>query len=495
MSSIRTMLHHASHYLVGRVGLMLLGFVSFPLLTRLLTVQQYGELSLLLKIALLCTVLGKFGLQNAAIRFLPECEGAGGAGRNICISTLIAASSVMAFIVMLTALVIAHFHVWKLSAEVTGLVSITLILAFTRSIQPTLSGMLRAEQRTILFNVCELLGKALGIGLSVGALFWIALDLRYYVLGLVVAEASVVAGVILWFAKQGCLKISDIDFSIARRALIFSSPLIAYELASVILDSGDRILISHYLGLKQLGFYSAAYSIATYAEQAVMVPINMALFPIYMQVWVEKGESATAQFLSKALDLFVVLAAALALLVLLTSNDLITILASKKFQEAHTLLPVLVCGLLVYTIHIFFNAPLLIYKRSFVLGSITVVCCIANIVLNMALLPKIGIMGAAIATLVSYILLVIGMAIISRRYLAFDIPFRNIFISAALVPVIYLICDSISTPHALFNIGCKIIASLGLYSMGILLLRPDLRRAFAARRRHTAREVSSTIAA
>ncbi|MHB1020786.1 MAG: lipopolysaccharide biosynthesis protein [Acidobacteriaceae bacterium] len=489
------MLHHASHYLAGRVGLMFLGFVSFPLLTRLLSVSQYGELSLLLKIALLCTVLGKCGLQNAAIRFLPECEGPNGAGRKICVSTLVATSATIALIVVLLALAAVHLQIWKLSSAAIGLVSITLILVFTRSIQPTLSGMLRAEQRTLLFNICELLGKALGIGLSIGALFWIALDLRYYVLGLVVAETSIVAAVLLWFARQGCLSISNIDVSIVRRALIFSTPLIAYELASVVLDSGDRILISHYLGLKQLGFYSAAYSIATYAEQTVMVPINMALFPIYMQIWVEKGETATAEFLSKTLDLFIVLAAALALLVLLTSNDLVAILASKKFQEAHTLLPVLVCGLLVYAIHIFFNAPLLIYKRSFVLGSITVVCCIANIGLNVVLLPKMGIMGAAIATLVSYVFLVIGMAIMSRKYLIFAIPFRNIIVAIGLVPLIYVVCHYISTPYAMLNIACKGFASVCLYGVGTLLFRPDLRRKLAVRYRRSASEISPTIAA
>jgi O-antigen/teichoic acid export membrane protein len=489
------MVHHAGHYLTGRVGLMLLGFASFPLLTRLLSVQQYGELSLLLKIALLCTVLGKCGLQNAAIRFLPECEADHQDRRQVCIATLIATSAFMAFVIALLTWMILHLNIWNLSSKVVGLVNIALILVFIRSIQPTLSGLLRAERRTILFNVCELLGKSLGIGFSVGALLWVTLDLRYYIAGLVIAEASVISGILIWYAQQGCLKISKIDFTFARRSLLFSVPLIAYELASVVLDSGDRILISHYLGLEQLGYYSAAYSIATYAEQVILMPINLAIFPIYMKIWVEKGEFATAEFLSKALDLFIIFASGVSVLVLLTSHDLVMVLASKKFETAHTLLPVLVAGLLIYAVHIFFNAPLLIFNRSFVLAAVTSICCLVNIGINMVLLPILGIMGAAIATLVSYICLVVGMAVVSRRYLTFPIPVRHVLTSIALIPFVYFACHAIAASGPILNIVCKSSLSFVLFSAGILLLRPDLRTKIFNRYRSRIKEESSSLAA
>src|SRR5215471_2182008 len=54
---------------------MLLGFASFPVFTRVFSVSDYGAMSLVLKVLLLLTVLGKFGLQNSVQRFYAE-EGA-----------------------------------------------------------------------------------------------------------------------------------------------------------------------------------------------------------------------------------------------------------------------------------------------------------------------------------------------------------------------------------------------------------------------------------
>ncbi len=495
MSDIRALWKQTSHYLLGRVGLMLMGFVSFPILARLLSLQQYGELSLLLKLALLWTVLSKAGLQNAALRFAPEAAKAGTDAHRACIATLVAESCVIAGAMGMIGYALFRLDFIPLSRATATLVPLALALVCIRSIQPVLSGILRSEERTILFNVCELLGKSLGISLSLAALVFVSLDLHYYLTGLLLAEGSIVGGILLWFRARGYLHLKLTDMRFARQAFLFSTPLIAYEIASVILDSGDRVLIGHYLGLAQVGFYSAAYSIATYTEEALMAPINMALFPMYMKIWVTQGAEATARFLATAFDIFFTLACGVLLVVTLTSHGLITLLASKKFSAAETLLPVLVAGLLIYALHIFFNAPLLIHRKSMVLTAVTVVCCAGNIAMNIVLLPRMGIMGAAIATLVSYLGLVLGLAVVSRRYLPFRIPARGMLTNAVTAVLVFAVCRHVSAPHLVLDIGAKTASSLVIYAVCVCVARPEL-RALLASRLHSAEDrlaVTSTV--
>ena len=480
MTDIRQLLAHASQYLAGRAGLMLLGFISFPVLTRLLPVAQYGELSLALKLCLLWTVLSKCGIQNAALRFFPAASKFSQAEKQACASTLIL--SVAAISLLLGAFGYLGMRTIgsRLGPAIAALGPLLLILAFVRSIQPTFSGMLRSERRTWLFNACELSGKATGILFSILALVLIATDLRYFIAGLVSAEALVMIAIGAWFYRAGLLSLRSFKPHLAREAVLFSMPLIAYELTSVILDSGDRILVGHYLGPAQLGLYSASYSVATYAEEALMTPVNMALMPAYMKIWVEQGTAATSRFLSDSLEYFVMACGAVAVLVYVTSADLIGILASKKFAAAHSLLPVLVLGLLVYATHIFFNAPLIIYKRSIVLTSCTTVCCIANIVMNILLLPRLGIMGAAVSTLLSYVCLAVGLLFVSRRYLSFSLPFATFLSSLILVSAIDKLMEQVAfTSHwvALFMKGGVAVV---LYSAGLIVLRPKLRRSVFA---------------
>lgn len=474
MSDMRTLWRHTSHYVFGRIGLMLLGLVSFPVLARLLSVRQYGELSLLLKMALLWTVLSKAGLQNAALRFLPEAEKEGRNRKQGYITTLLAESLLISGAFCLLGFFLVYLHVFAISGAARTLIPLALGLVVIRSIQPVLSGILRSEGRTLLFNLCEVLGKSLGIALSLLALFLLSVNLHYYLGGLLLAEASVVLALLLWLYKTGWINLAAVDRSFARRSFLFSTPLIAYELASVVLDSGDRLLIGHYLGFVQVGFYSAAYSIATYTEEVLMTPVNLALFPVYMKIWVAEGAPATARFLSRAFDLFFTAACGLTLLVLLTSHDLIALLASRKFLAAEHLLPVLVTGLLIYALHIFFNAALLIHRKTLVLTGVTAICCGLNIALNMLLLPRIGLMGAALATLVSYLVLVIAMAVASRRYLSFPIPLRAMCLSSLLAMLVFTLCRHLAAPSLVLDLGLRSGSAIILYAVGLLAIRPEL---------------------
>src|SRR5205823_12919531 len=116
-----------------------------------------------------------------------------------------------------------------------------------------------------------------------------------------------------------------------------------------------------------------------------MVPVNLALFPIYMKLWQTKGKQETQEFLSRSLDTFLLIAIGVVCSVMLTSRDALIFLASRKYQQAHSLLPVLTVGLVVYAVHIFLNAGLLIHKRTLTMAKLVTVSCLLNIVLNVVL--------------------------------------------------------------------------------------------------------------
>ncbi|HMC31473.1 MAG TPA: oligosaccharide flippase family protein, partial [Candidatus Angelobacter sp.] len=75
MSALKTLYRHSSHYLGGRVAVMLLGFISFPLFTRVFSVADYGAINLIINTVLLLTVVSKFGFQHAVQRYYPESAG------------------------------------------------------------------------------------------------------------------------------------------------------------------------------------------------------------------------------------------------------------------------------------------------------------------------------------------------------------------------------------------------------------------------------------
>jgi O-antigen/teichoic acid export membrane protein len=206
-----------------------------------------------------------------------------------------------------------------------------------------------------------------------------------------------------------------------------------------------------------------------------MVPINLALFPIYMKLWVEKGREETQAFLSRSLNNFLALAIAVICAVFLTSRDVIVVLASKKFQEAHALLPLLIIGLLIYAVHIFLNAALLIYKKTAVMTGLVVGACVANLLLNIVLIPRLGLQGAAIATLVSYLLLVLTMGRVSFRLLPLKISYAGLGINLLAAVITFFAIRPLEFHHALLNAAVKGLLSLALYAVLISLLNSAIR--------------------
>lgn len=457
---------------------MLLGFISFPILARIFSVAQYGAMSLVLKIILLMTVLGKFGLQNSVQRsYAEDGRSPDPAMRRKYYSTLFfGAGATGALTAALFVLVLLFMPGALIGGELRFLLLFASVLVLIRAVQPTLIGFLRAEGKTRSYNAVEISVKAATVALACALLLWWKRSLPVFFGSTMAVETLGVLGLVYYLFRRNVLSIRSVDWSYFRSAAWFAFPLIGYELASVALDSGDRVLVQHFLGAQSLGYYSAAYNVSTYAEEALMVPINLALFPIYMKLWVEKGKEETQAFLSRSLNNFIALAVAVICVVFLTSQDVIVVLASKKFQEAHRLLPVLIIGLLIYAVHIFLNAALLIYKKTAVMTGLVAGAFVANMLLNIVLIPRMGLQGAAVSTLVSYLLLVLLMARISFRLMPLKISYTALACNVLAAAVVFFAVRPIDFHHAVLNAGVKALLALVLYAALVCLMNPGIRK-------------------
>ncbi len=421
MSALKTLYRHSSHYLGGRVAVMLLGFVSFPLFTRVFSVADYGAINLITNTVLLLTVVSKFGFQHAVQRYYPESAGA--ADPNALrryYSTLFYGTAIFAAVLSALFGVSVFFGTARfLGITAVGTLLLACALVMVRSLRSMQMNLMQMENKTRLFNGMDILQKALSIAAICALLFFWKKTVFAFFLGLVAVEGMILLQYLPVLGRRRLLSPAMFDSAFLLAALRFSFPLMLAEIAWVVLDSGDRFFIQHYLGAQPLGFYAAAYGIAIYLQDVMMAPLQMALFPICMKLWNSEGKKATQEFLSRSLDQFLLAAVAVVSVAIATSHDVIVLLASKKFSQAYTLLPFLVVGLVLSAVTIYFRPGLLIHKRASKIAAATFYACILNIALNIVLLPRIGLVGAAIATLVSYAGIVIFLGFESLRVLPF----------------------------------------------------------------------------
>ena len=71
-SPLKRLLVQASHYSIANLLTMITGFITFPLLTRIFSIPEYGTMSLITTTFTVTVALGKVGVQHSIIRYQSE---------------------------------------------------------------------------------------------------------------------------------------------------------------------------------------------------------------------------------------------------------------------------------------------------------------------------------------------------------------------------------------------------------------------------------------
>jgi O-antigen/teichoic acid export membrane protein len=418
-------LRQFSHYSVGQLLVLVSTFVSFPLLTRIFTVADYGIMNLVSDALLILVAFSKGGLQNSIVRFHDEL----GAGKEkkqrlnkLVVSVLWGGSGFALVITIICMIVIALLpESWLGQSGIRTLLLVSCGLIFFRAAESFLLGFLRAEQQTVFLNGYRVVSKYVSLGMVLLFVFYISRSLTGFYCAQMIAMIPVLAMLLIWRLRKNPLDRQNWSAEIFRRALIYGFPLIGFELISMLLAYADRYLIQYYEGAKAVGLYSAAYNMVDYVKDLIVVPLSTAVMPIYMKAWFKKGPEVTQSFLKNALRSYALLAVPLIFGCAVIGKDFIHVLASEKFIDGYVIIPWVITGLMINGALPILAAGLYIQDKTNKLVGLLAFASIFNLVANVILIPKFGIQGAAIAKLASYIILAVLATHFSNRVVKFPI--------------------------------------------------------------------------
>ena len=425
-TELKALARQSSHYLVGLIGNLCLGLVSFPIFTRVLSVSEYGIMDLGQRLLLMLTIASKLGFQNATLRFYNRKEfsqdpAAGRRFYSTIFFGMLATAVTVGVLFLVTAGIIPQA---LMLGPLANLVYLILGLALLRAMGSILWGFLRIEERTKTFNALQVTLKATTLAVVCALFPVLGHFARVYFVAALCVETILILSLTSWLLRRHVLSLRCFDSTFFRTAMAFGAPLVAYEFSFAVLGSADRFLVRHYVGPDALGLYSVAYGLANNVNEFLVAPLTLALVPIYMRIWTSDGAEKTSAFLRVAFDLFVLTAAGVLAAVAAAGHSVLVLLASSKYSGADQLIPVILFGLLTWTANVFVGAGLLIHKKTLRMSGLLVISAIANIVLNCLLLPKMGLMGGAIATLLSYLICIVLLTRASHSFLPLHIDVR-----------------------------------------------------------------------
>lgn len=474
MSEIKRLLNQSSHYFIGQVVVMAAGFISFPILTRIFSVSDYGILGLITITILIAIAIIKLGFPNSIVRFYAEFKSKNQFA-NFYSTILLGGMGVSALISALFVFTIQIVGGNFIGNNIVNLLSLASVLMFTGCSSDILTSFIRAEQRTKLYNLISILRRYGALALGIFFVFYVFKDLFGFFLGQVISGIIVFSFLLYVSCKKQNINIRNFSSWIFKDSIKFGFPLIWAELGHLVLHYIDRYLIQLFLGSVSLGLYTAGYNLATYVTEIIMYPVNYAMTPIYMDILVNKGEEETKEFFTKSFRYFLLILSAIVFGFIAVGRDLISLLATKKYLEAYPILPYVIIGQSIYACTIILNNGLFIRRKTYIYTTVMLITCLLSIGINMILIPRHGIIGAGMANLISNIFYALVITYYAFKEFSFRIDYPRILLYLGIGGAMYLVMSAIDVGAPIYNLIAKISAGAVFYSGLVLILDKEVR--------------------
>ncbi len=462
---------HVTNYSLGSALVIVAGLISFPIFTRIFTMEQYGVMSIVTTTLLLATVVGKFGMQHSIVRFYAEIR----AGKYPETESQFFATVVLGMAAVGTAIAISWLIAsqlipteWWSHEGVRGLFALTAVLIAVRVIESALVNLMRAKQLSGWYSVYSVASRYGGLSCTLVAVFWIAPGLQGFFGGAVVAEivATSVLGYLL--LRQHRLAPSNISVRLLKAMAVFGAPMILYEFSRVVLNLGDRYIIQSMMGAGPLGAYSAAYNMCEYVQAILGAAFGQAVTPMYTRIWEEQGKEATSAFIERVLHFYVLVGLAVVTCMCLVGSDLLILLASEKYAAGGVIIPTVIGAMVISGAMSTLAAGLYLAKQTKRMMLLVIVAAILNLGLNFVLIPPFGLLGAALATLVGFLVMVSGAAWLGSRTLPIRLPLPSICKFGCCALAAYAAAHWGVSSTGLVGIVEKVAIGAGVYAATVL---------------------------
>ncbi len=459
---------HSFIYSFGMLSTQLISFLLLPLYTRYLTPAEYGILEIL---RVTQSVLGIFfGMSFSSAIFMAYFKSKDLFHRKVVQSTtlifLTVTSLTFSFTLSLMSpfFSVIFFRSYSYSLYFT---TIFLILFFDTAILIVLA-IYRAKNASKKYVAVSLLRMLLTIFLRIFFLVY----LKMGIFGLLTADLISVFAIYFLLVPITIIKVG---FHFSRGELVsmlrFGLPLMVGNLASWILTVSDRYFLLFFASAEQLGFYSLGYKIGLIIHILIVTPFTLAWSPFYWSVSKEKN---SRKIYSRVLTYFTLVSLLIVLTISAFAKEVVFLLATPAYYPAHQVIPLIALSYVFYGMYAIFAVGYNLAKKTSYVPFIVGTGAIVNIILNFILIPPYGMMGAALATLISYIVLPIGAYLISQKYYPINYEWERmlkiLLVATIFYVPIYILNEREIHTSPFFAIIVKVLLIL-LFPLGLYIIK------------------------
>ena len=450
---------HSLGYLVARGGPALISFLAIAVLTRLMTADAYGKYQLVVVGVGLAGISFRW-LRLSLLRFLPAYQE----------RTTRLFSAILTFFVLTSAAMGGGIFIGVFFIETlvwSGLVAISIPLLWVKGWYELNLELTRSRLNPRQYGWLRL--TKVGFTLVGGALL-VVLGFGPFgpLIGLI--TGMFVAGVVLSWGKwkQALFGIQLLKSDLSKKLLRYGLPLTASFAVNFILSGSDRLLIAWFIDEAATGIYSAGYDITQQTITTLMSVVNLAAYPLAVNAMETGGEDAAYAQMHENGTLLLAIGLPSTVGLIMLSAEFGTLFLGQEFREMGIqLLPwiaggALLSGIRAYHYDLAFQLANRTVSQVWVLGG----AAVANIGLNLWLIPISGVLGAAYATIASYAIALALSIVFGRKVLRVPMVPEGLYKASISTFIMALAVYIVDVEGVLLSLTLSIVVGGTAYLVG-----------------------------
>jgi O-antigen/teichoic acid export membrane protein len=390
-----------------------------PLYTRYLTPADYGRAEIMFAAVVSVSIVVRLGLIEALLRFYYK----GGEDPAAVVKSTFAGLFWLATIGALLALpfvtpLAEALLDPKTAAELgqmTELVRISIGGLWVLTMFEFMLTLFRLEERARAFFVTTILNVLVTIGVTIVLVVGAGEGARGLLLGSYASGGAFVLGLIVWQWRRLSLRF---DRELLRRLLRFGLPTMPAEASLYLLNFVDRLIILRALGPTEAGLYSLAVKFAQ-GVNVLVRGFQLAWPPLAYSI---RDDEEARGFYATVVTLFTAGCAFVVTGMWLFSRWIVRALAAPRFFDSYEAIGLITTAVTLYALYMVMVVILGRTGRTEFNFPAAIAALVTNVVLNLLLVPPLGIVGAGLALVASYLVVLALMYGFTQRL--FPVPYQ-----------------------------------------------------------------------
>jgi O-antigen/teichoic acid export membrane protein len=437
LAQIRRLGTDTAIYGISTVVGRFLGFLLVPFYTNVIRPGEYGVVANVYSIIAFLNVVWAYGMESAYFKY--SSTGEIGTPRqnfstpfiSLCATSLIFSGVMAAFS--------PTFSAWMsipAGRDVIVLYAAGILLLDTVAIVPFAS--LRMDRKPALFAMLKVLNIAVNVGCNLVLLLVFHAGVEGIFLSGLIASGVTLLALVPTIVRQ-CT--GDFSPPLYRALVAFGLPYVPAGLAAIVIQVIDRPIMLLLTNLAVVGVYQANYRLGIFMMLIVSM-YDYAWRPFFLS---HASEPGAKDLFARALTYCVAGMTVVFLAVSMFIGDVIRIrifgryIIHPDYWGGLSIVPVVLVAYMFLGVYNNLVAGIYIEKKTQRLPAITLAGALVNIGANFLLIPVMGMMGGAVATLLAYAVMAFVLFVDVRKFYPVQYEWRRVAHLAALAGVTYLL--------------------------------------------------------